>query len=48
MAKTVDYVGRAQIKRFYICHDTDFPCKLRLAQVAPVLEAGVGLVVDCD
>ncbi len=48
MAKTAEYVGKAQIRNFYICHDTDFPCKLRLAQVSSVREAGVGLVVECD
>jgi len=48
MAKTTEYVGRSGIRKFYICHDTDFPSKLRLAQAAPVLEAGVGLVVECE
>ena len=47
MAKTAEFIGRTGIKKFFICHDTDFPCKLRLAQVAPILEAGVGLVVEC-
>lgn len=48
MDKTCDYVGKANIKNFYICHDTDLPCVLQLAKAAPVKEAGVGLVVECD
>lgn len=48
MKKTCDYVSKAGIENFYICHDTDLACTLRLAQVAPVKEAGVGLVVECD
>lgn len=46
--KTCEYVGKANIKNFYICHDTDLVCTLQLAKAAPVKEAGVGLVVECD
>ncbi|MDR1178899.1 MAG: MBL fold metallo-hydrolase [Spirochaetales bacterium] len=48
MEKTCEFLKTAQIRNFYICHDTDLPCKLRLANVTPILEAGVGLVVDCE
>ncbi len=48
MDKTCDYVKKAGIKNFYICHDTDLECTLQLAKAAPVKEAGTGLVVECD
>lgn len=48
MAKTCEYVKKEAIRNFHICHDTDLPCKLQLANATPILEAGVGLVVECD
>lgn len=48
MQKTCEYVKKEQIERFYICHDTDLPCVIRLANACPAMEAGVGLVVQCD
>ena len=48
MDKTCDYVSKANIENFYICHDTDMVCTLQLAKVAPVKEAGVGLMVECE
>ena len=48
MDKTCEYVKKEQIKRFYICHDTDLPCVIQLANACPAMEAGVGLVVECD
>ena len=45
---TCDYVRREKIKRFYICHDTDLPCVIQLANACPAMEAGVGLVVECE
>lgn len=47
MDKTCEYISKANIQNFYICHDTDLPCTLQLARVAPVKEAGVGLQVEC-
>ena len=46
--KTCDYVKQQHMKRFYICHDTDLHCKLALWNCTPSLEAGVGLVVECE
>jgi 7,8-dihydropterin-6-yl-methyl-4-(beta-D-ribofuranosyl)aminobenzene 5'-phosphate synthase len=46
MDKTCEYLRGANIEDFYICHDTDLPCLLQLAQAAPAREAGVGLVVE--
>ncbi len=48
MDETCKYVHNEKIDRFYICHDTDLPCTIQLANANPVLEAGVGLVVTCD
>ena len=48
MAFTEEYVRKEKIERFYICHDTDLPCVIRLANACPAMEAGVGLVVECD
>jgi 7,8-dihydropterin-6-yl-methyl-4-(beta-D-ribofuranosyl)aminobenzene 5'-phosphate synthase len=48
MDKTCEYVKKEQINRFYICHDTDLPCVIRLANACPAMEAGVGLVVDFE
>jgi len=45
--KTCDYVRKADIDRFYICHDTCLTCKMALGAVSHIKEAGVGLVVDC-
>ncbi len=46
MALTCEYVKKEQISHFYICHDTDLACTLRLASVCPVEEAGVGLSLE--
>lgn len=46
MDKTCDYVRKEGIERFYICHDTDLPCVIQLANACPAMEAGVGLVVE--
>ena len=43
MDKTCEYVHKEQIERFYICHDTDLPCVIQLANACPAMEAGVGL-----
>ena len=48
MRKTCEYLKENPIRNFHICHDTDLPCKLRMAGVNPILEAGVGLVVECE
>ena len=48
MKFTEEYVRKEKIERFYICHDTDLPCVLRLANACPAMEAGVGLVVECE
>lgn len=48
MDKTCDYVRNEKIDRFYICHDTDLPCVIQLANACPAMEAGVGLVVECE
>ncbi len=48
MDKTCEYVRNEKIDRFYICHDTDLPCVLQLANACPAMEAGVGLVVECE
>lgn len=41
MDKTCEYVKKEQIKRFYICHDSDLPCVIQLANACPTMEAGV-------
>jgi 7,8-dihydropterin-6-yl-methyl-4-(beta-D-ribofuranosyl)aminobenzene 5'-phosphate synthase len=46
--KTCAYVAGEHIRRFYICHDTDLHCKQALWNTTPSLEAGVGLVVECE
>jgi len=46
--KTCEYVKNEKIDNFHICHDTDLTCKLALANAAPIKEAGVGLVVECN
>lgn len=48
--KTCEYVGKQNLNRFYICHDTDLHCKLALWNTVPnnSIEAGTGLVVDFD
>lgn len=46
--KTCFYVAREKIRRFYICHDTDLYCKQALWNATPSLEAGVGLMVECE
>lgn len=46
LTSTVEYVKKAAIDNFYICHDTDLTCKLALANATPIKEAGVGLVVE--
>lgn len=48
MDKTCEYVAKEKIDRFYICHDTDLPCVIQLANACPAMEAGVGLVVEFD
>ena len=48
MEKTCEYVHNEKIDNFYICHDTDLPCVLQLANANPVKEAGVSLVVEID
>ncbi len=48
MAKTCAYLQANPIANFHICHDTDLPCKLRLASVNPILDSGVGLVVEVE
>ena len=48
LEKTCEYVRKTGIKNFYICHDTDIACKFALANSNPILEAGVGLTVECD
>ncbi|MDR1933542.1 MAG: MBL fold metallo-hydrolase [Spirochaetales bacterium] len=48
MRRTCEFLQNTKIKNFYICHDTDLPCKLQLANVTPILEAGVGLIVECE
>ena len=44
MDETCKYVKKNKINRFYICHDTDLPCIIQLANACPALEAGTGLV----
>lgn len=44
--RTCEYVKAQNIRRFYICHDTDLHCKLALWNATPSIEAGVGLCVD--
>lgn len=48
--KTCEYVKKQDLKRFYICHDTDLHCKRYLWNAVPEasIEAGVSLVVECD
>ena len=48
MDSTIEYVKNANIGTFYPCHDTDFKCKLALAQVANMGEAGVSLTLEWD
>lgn len=48
MDKTCAYVSKEKIDRFYICHDTDLPCVLQLANACPAMEAGVGLIVEFE
>lgn len=48
MDKTCEYVAKEKIDRFYICHDTDLPCVIQLANACPAMEAGVGLVVEFE
>lgn len=48
LEKTCAYLKKAKIKNFYICHDTDLTCKLAMANVTPIKEVGVGLVVELD
>ena len=48
MDETCAYVAKEKIDRFYICHDTDLPCVLQLANACPAMEAGVGLVVEFE
>ena len=48
--KTVEYVSRQNLQRFYICHDTDLHCKKALWNAVPdnSIEAGTGLVVEFE
>ena len=46
LQSTLDYFRKADVKTFYPCHDTDFKCRVALAQVANVEEAGVGLTLE--
>lgn len=46
--KTCAYVAKAELSELYICHDTCLQAKLALGAVAPIKEAGVGLVVACN
>lgn len=48
MEETCKYVGKEMIEKFYICHDTDLPCVIQLANACPVMEAGIGLVEEID
>lgn len=43
---TSEYFKRNQLGTLYACHCTDLYSKMKLAQVADIKEAGVGLVVE--
>lgn len=48
MVETCKYLSKENIENFYICHDTDMECVIRMAKFTNVKEAGVGLVVKID
>ncbi len=46
LAATLGYIGKANIKTFYPCHDTDFRSKMALSKISNIEEAGVSLTLE--
>lgn len=46
IANTVEYVKNEKVKKFYACHDTDMPSKIRLIAVSNFIEAGVSTSIE--
>lgn len=48
MQGTLDYILGLGLRRLYVCHCTDLDSKIELSSVAPMGEAGVGLVLEYE
>jgi len=46
LIKTIDYLGRNQVKHLYPCHCVSFQAKARLNETIRVNEVGVGLTLE--
>jgi 7,8-dihydropterin-6-yl-methyl-4-(beta-D-ribofuranosyl)aminobenzene 5'-phosphate synthase len=46
--RTAEYLSRFRLHALHACHCTDLMSKMRLAEVAPVKEVGVGLRVEYE
>jgi 7,8-dihydropterin-6-yl-methyl-4-(beta-D-ribofuranosyl)aminobenzene 5'-phosphate synthase len=46
--RTAEYLGTLGLKALHACHCTDLSSKMRLGEVAPLKEVGVGLQLDYE
>ena len=46
--RTVEYLERLGLKALHACHCTDLTSKMRLSEVTPLKEVGVGLQLEYE